>query len=348
MTVASTALDRFVTAVDDEGLGAYGVHVLIGDDEAHHRWRSDDRENIYSVSKGVCALAIGMAVAEGVLSLDSTVPELLPEMELGPGVSAVTVEHLLTMTSGIDFAWFGDQPVPGPDLAQEMLHRPTRGPGSVFQYSDASTYVAMRLLGAVVGDVRNWLLPRLFEPLGIGNPQWHRCPLGWIVGGSGLELRTEELARIGRLLRDRGRWGSEQLVDAAWIDRMHTSWVETGGEGAFESYGLAVWKGPGDCWRLDGRYGQYVIVDEARPRRGHYYCSRGVPATTGSLNWPVRRCPSRRCLTADGPSLRGDGRIGKFVSWPTSMSPRCSKLSTTSAIHRSSSTESTARERLVA
>lgn len=204
MTVASSVLDQFITSVDEEGLGVYGVHVLVDDQEAQQRWRSNDRENIYSASKGVCSLAIGMALDESILSLETRVPELLPGMELGAGVEAVTVRHLLTMSSGIDFVWFGDEPVPWPDLAQEMLRRPTCGPGSVFQYTGASTYVAMRMLGAAVGDVRDWLMPRLFDPLGIDNPQWHRCPLGWIVGGSGLELRTGELASIGRVLRDRG------------------------------------------------------------------------------------------------------------------------------------------------
>lgn len=255
-------LGRFVRAVNAEGLGAYGVHVLVGQDHAQHRWRSDDRVNVYSVSKGVCALAVGIAVGEGVVALDSPVAKLLAGMELGAGVEQVTLRHLLTMCSGIDFPWFGDEPVPWPDLAQEMLHRPTRGPGTVFQYSDASTYVAMRMLGAVVGDVRDWLMPRLFDPLGIHNPQWHRCPLGYIVGGSGLELRTEELARIGRLLRDRGTFNDRRLVDPGWIDRMHGSWVTAGATGPFTRYGLAVWDGPGDSWRLDGRYGQYVIINE--------------------------------------------------------------------------------------
>lgn len=264
MSIAMSVLERLVNGINEEKLGAYGVHVLIGDDAVEHRWRSDDRENIYSVSKGVCALGIGIAIDEGILSLESTVPELLPTMELGAGVEAVTIRQLLSMSSGIDFAWFGHQPVSWPDLAQEMLRRPTSGPGSKFQYTDASTYVAMRMLGPVAGDVRDWLMPRLFDPLGIHNPQSHRCPLGWIVGGSGLELRTEELSRIGRLLRDRGRWESKQLVDSGWVDRMHSSWVETGGNPPFESYGLAAWDGSGTCWRLDGKYGQYVVIDDAR------------------------------------------------------------------------------------
>jgi len=253
-----------VSAIDAEKLGAYGVHVLIGDDEAQHRWRSDDRVNIYSVSKGVSALAAGMAADAGILTLDTRVAELLPTMRFGEGVDHVTLRHLLTMTSGIDFAWFGSQEAPWPDIAQEMLRRPSRGVGEVYQYSDASTYVAMRMLGAVVGDVRDWLMPRLFEPLGIHNPQWHRCPLGWIVGGTGLELRTEELARIGRVLRDRGAWHGAQLVGSEWIDAMHTDWVRTGWEGDSSQYGIAVWAGPGDGWRLDGLYGQYVYVDRAR------------------------------------------------------------------------------------
>jgi CubicO group peptidase (beta-lactamase class C family) len=253
-----------VSAIDAEKLGAYVVHVLIGDDEAQHRWRSDDRVNIYSVSKGVSALAAGMAADAAILTLDTCVAELLPTMQFGEGVEHVTLRHLLTMTSGIDFAWFGSQEAPWPDIAQEMLRRPSRGAGEVYQYSDASTYVAMRMLGAVVGDVRDWLMPRLFEPLGIHNPQWHRCPLGWIVGGTGLELRTEELARIGRVLRDRGTWHGDQLVGADWIDAMHADWVSTGWEGDSSQYGIAAWAGPGDGWRLDGLYGQYVYVDHAR------------------------------------------------------------------------------------
>ncbi|MDQ0648613.1 CubicO group peptidase (beta-lactamase class C family) [Microbacterium natoriense] len=263
MSAAKRVITHIVEKIAAEELGAYGVHVLVGDDEAEHRWRSDDRENLYSVSKGVSVLAAGIAVGEGLIALDTHVVDALPNMQLGKGVESVTLRHLLTMTSGIDFEWFGDQIVPWGDLAQEMLRRETRGPGGCFQYSDASTYVAMRMLGARVGDVRDWLIPRLFEPLDIHNPQWHRCPLGWIVGGSGLELRTHELARIGRLLRDRGDWNGKGIVASEWIDSMHEDWFLTGGPALWGSYGMGVWKGPGNGWRLDGAYGQYVYVSEA-------------------------------------------------------------------------------------
>jgi len=257
------ALSRFVAGVGAENLRALGVVVRVGAEQREHRWHSDERTNIYSVSKGVSALAAGFAFDEGLLTPASRVSQLLPDLTLGNGVDEVTIEHLLTMTSSIDFAWFEGDPWPEVDLAQAMLSRPSRGRGAVFQYSDASAYVAMRMLGAIVGDVRDWLIPRLFEPLGIEEPEWHRCPDGWIVAGSGLELRTVELARIGQVLRDRGVWNGRRLLSAERVDRMHSSWIDTGGPDPFTHYGLAAWKGPRDCWRLDGALGQYVIVDSA-------------------------------------------------------------------------------------
>ncbi|MBF4463049.1 MULTISPECIES: serine hydrolase domain-containing protein [unclassified Rathayibacter] len=257
---ASSVLAHLVARIDAEGLAAHGVHVAVGEEETEHRWRGEERANVYSASKGVCALAVGIAIDEGVLAAESTVAELLPALRLGTGVGEVTVVDLLAMRSGIDFAWFADQPVGGPDLAQEMLGRDSVGRGDVFHYSDASTYAAMRMLGAVVGDVAHWLEPRLFAPLGIEDLRWQRCPAGWIVGGSGLELRTGGLARIGRLLRDRGLWRGQRLVDGRWIDRMSEPWRETGAPAPFEHYGLALWKGPGSCRRLDGLYGQYVLI----------------------------------------------------------------------------------------
>lgn len=263
------AIDAYVAAVDAEGLAALGVHVVHGDAEAEHRWAADERTDLYSVSKGIAALAIGIGVDEGLLGLETTVGETLPDLVDGQDASAITVRQLLTMTSGIDFAWFASEPAPWPDLAAEMLGCEVTGvPGETFRYSDASTTVALRVLRAVTGeDVVAWLTPRLFEPLGIGTPEWQRCRLGHPIGGSGLQLCTSELGRIARLLRDEGRFGARQLVSAAWVRAMRAAdgaWVATGaGEGSdFRHYGMAVWQGPGECWRLDGHLGQYVVVHE--------------------------------------------------------------------------------------
>lgn len=292
MASATRVLAQFAEMVAHERLGIHGVHVLIGHEQAQQRWFADVRENVHSVSKGVSALAAGIAIGEGVLRLDSSVQDLLPELASGDGVEDVQLRHLLTMTSGIDFQWFGSQPVRWPDLAGEMLRRPTRGPGSVFQYSDASTYVAMRMLSSRVGDLVDWLRPRLFDPLGIDDPLWRRCPLGWIIGGSGLELRTEELARFGRVLRDRGTWQGRSLVRPEWVDAMHADWIHTGSEPPFDRYSIATWAGPSSLWRLDGANGQYVLIDQTRdavititahePQHDHRLAELGAQALTSN------------------------------------------------------------------
>lgn len=257
MTPAQLIRDRIVEQIDDSGFGAHGLHVLIGEDTAEHRWAPDIREDIQSVAKGLCVLAAAMAADEGRVDLDVPVSTYLPQVDLGTGVYRVTLRHLLTMTSGIDLPWSETLMTDWPDLAVEFLGRPTAG--RTFQYSNASTYTAMRVLETQVGDVAEYLESRLFAPLGLAQVEWERCPNGFIAAGGGVTLKTEEMARLGRLIRDRGRWNGTRLVGAEWIDAMHSDWVVSGESPGYDRYALAGWGGPGAAWRLHGAYGQLLI-----------------------------------------------------------------------------------------
>ena len=257
MTRAEQIRDRIVDQADASGFGAHGLHVRVASDVAEHRWSPDVREEIHSVAKGVCVLAAGLAADERLISLDAPVAEYLPDFTLGDGVDQVTLRHLLSMSSGIDLPWSETLMTDWPDLAREFLSRPSRG--RVFQYSNASTYTAMTVLAARVGDIVDFLRPRLLEPLGIDDLEWERCPRGRIVAGSGIALSTEELSRLGRLVRDRGEWEGRRLVPASVIDAMHSDWVVAGANPAYERYALAGCDGPGAAWRLHGAYGQLLI-----------------------------------------------------------------------------------------
>lgn len=261
MSDAEVLRDRIVHKIDALGFGAHGLHVLVGGDTAEHRWTDDVREDVHSVSKGVCVLAAAFAAEEGVISFDEPVAQILPQVECGEGSSAVTLRHLLNMTSGIDLPWSPTMMSDWPDLALEFLSRGSHG--RVFQYSNASTYTAMRMLAARVGDVAEYVDRKLFTALGIERAEWERCPNGYIVAGGGLRLRTEEMARIGRFVRDEGRWGGRQLLSPEWIEAMHSDWVPTGGGPAYDRYALAGWGGPGPAWRLHGAYGQLLIFTGA-------------------------------------------------------------------------------------
>jgi len=259
MSRAQTTVDRLVGIAEEDGFAAHAVHVLIGDESAEYHWSDDDRRDVHSAAKGVCVLAIGIAADDGLIDVDEPVAAYLPDLARGQGVEGVTVRHLLTMTSGIDFPWSETMMTDWPDLAAEFLSRPSQG--RVFQYSNASTYTAMRALQSVVGDVPLWLDQRVFGPLAIESPTWEQCPNGWVLAGGGLHLRTTELARIGQLIRDDGVWQGQRVVSSRWTQGMHTDWFERGPETgpAYRRYALSGWDGPGDAWRLHGAHGQLLV-----------------------------------------------------------------------------------------
>lgn len=266
MTTATSILDAIVRHVDETGFGAHGLHVRTGgdgtaDDVAEHRWTPDVREEIHSAAKGVCVLATGIAADDGLVDVDEPIADALPAFEFGDGVEQVTLRHLLTMTSGIDMPWSATELTDWPDLAAEFLRRPSRG--RVFQYANVSTYTAMRVLETRVGDVGTFVSRRLFDPLGIDDVEWSRCANGYVAAGEGLALRTEELARLGKLIRDGGVVDGRRIVSGRWCDAMHTDWVEREGTGpGYHRYAMAGWGGPGRLWRLHGAYGQMLLFDD--------------------------------------------------------------------------------------
>ncbi|MGI8677350.1 MAG: serine hydrolase domain-containing protein [Jatrophihabitans sp.] len=261
------ALDSFCQAADDRRLGIEGLHVVLDDGRcAERRWIADIRRDAFSVSKTVTSLAMGVAADEGLLTLDDPVLMHLPALAgtAAAGSEAMTVRHLLSMTAGNGYRWLDpDADHPG-DPGRDFLATPlVAEPGTTYHYAGANSYVLGRIVHSVSGlDLREFLLPRLFGPLGIRNPQWLRCPLGFPLGAIGLQLRTSEIARIAQLLLHGGTHEDRRLVPEDYIARMTTETTETGrAEPDNRSYGLHVWLCSRDrAWRMDGIYGQFGIM----------------------------------------------------------------------------------------
>src|SRR5207302_7874971 len=92
-------------------------------------------------------------------------------------------------------------------------------PGTHFLYNTAATYMQSAIVEKATGQtVLAYLRPRLFDPLGIENPTWGTSPQGITLGGYGLSIRTEDIARFGQLLLQKGKWMDRQLVPVAWVD----------------------------------------------------------------------------------------------------------------------------------
>lgn len=268
-------LDEAVRALGGRGLSLHGVHVhRQGRAPVAGSWSIDVRRDVYSVSKTFTSLAVGLAEAEGRLGLEDTVCRHLPALArtAAEGAETITIRHLLTMTSGISWRWADpDADHPGDPAAAALAAPLAAEPGTSFAYRGVSTYLLSRVLHACTGeDLRDYLVPRLFVPLGIGNPQWSRCPLGFSLGAVGLQLRTEELARVGQVLLNRGRDERRQLVPAGYLAQMSADMVGTGQHRATgasaphpdnERYGLQVWGcSRAGAWRMDGIHGQLCVL----------------------------------------------------------------------------------------
>ena len=253
----------------EQRLGVRAVHLhRAGHEALTHRFVEDTAENIYSVSKTVTALAVGIAAEEGLLDPEDLLSDHLPAPAggYGTGIEQVRLRHLLTMTSGSPMLGFLDEQREHPDLTSLLLGTDLIAePGTRWEYSNGSIFLLSRVIGERTGlTMRDWLMPRLFEPLGILNPQWHTIRDGHSWGATGLHLKSGQLARIGRLLLQRGAHDGAQLVPAAWIDALHAeaAWVATGDpEPESTRYGYGVWRcTPQGAWRADGAYGQFLLV----------------------------------------------------------------------------------------
>lgn len=223
---------------------------------------------LYSLSKSFTSTAVGMAVDEGLLSLDDKVIAYFPdETPADPNdhLAAMTVHNLLSMNTGQiteplgmfthPEGWvkgFFDTPV---DVA----------PGSHFLYNTPATYMLAAILAKVTNQTLvEYLTPRLFAPLGIENPTWQMSPQGINVGGFGLSITTEDIARFGQLYLQKGAWQGKQLVSSEWVEKatsLHSvnGYSSTGNDWA-QGYGYQFWRAQNGAYRGDGAFGQYCVV----------------------------------------------------------------------------------------
>ena len=216
----------------------------------------------HSMCKSITGMAIGLLVEEGKLSLDENIYDIF-QKKLNTFNKIfrpkVTVENLLTMTSGVTFNESGI--VSGNDWLTSYLNSSITGtPGENFQYNSLNTYVLSAIVTERTGQsLTEYLEPRLFAPLGITRYFWETCPKGITKGGWGLFLCTEDMAKLGQLYLQKGKWNDQQIIPEFWVE-VSTAKHKESIEGTF-GYVYQLWMEahPGS-FEFNGMLGQNVIV----------------------------------------------------------------------------------------
>ena len=271
--ISSEGILKLVEALDKEPGDVHSfMLVRNGKIVADGWWEpygKNDPHILWSLSKSFTSAAIGMAVEEGLLSLNDKVisffPDQLPE-NVSDNLKAMRIRDLLIMTSGHDEdtinKLFGEG---GKGMVKAFLALPVEHkPGIHFTYNTGATFMLSAILQKVAGEkLVDYLKPRLFDPLGIKNPKWHESPDGINFGGFGLFLTTEEIAKFGQLYLQKGEWNDRQLVPEDWVISSGSRQVRNGSnpnEHGEQGYGYQFWLNRDYGYRADGAFGQNCII----------------------------------------------------------------------------------------
>lgn len=270
--VGSAVLHDLVDAFDRSEHELHSVMVVrhgrVIAEGAWSPYEVGERHLLFSLSKSVLSIAVGLAVADGRLSLDERVVDLLADelpAQVSEHLAAMAVWHLLTMTTGHLEDTIDKVRGHGTTWVRDLLALPVEAePGTAFVYNSGASYLLSAIVQRATGEtVHDYLRPRLYEPLGITDATWEVSPDGVTMGGFGLSLPTEAIARFGRLLLHGGRWDGVQVLPADWLAAATAAQVST--EAKEESdwkfgYGFQFWRGGHDSYRADGAFGQFCLV----------------------------------------------------------------------------------------
>lgn len=263
-----TLLEQFIH--DTDHLMLTGVVVLQhGEVLAQHHWEPEILLNQYSASKSFTATAVGMAIEEGLVGLHDSVLDYFPEqapLQPSAELEALTVERLLTMSTGHQNALLMADSRPAmreADWVKFCLSEPFADqPGTRFLYNNAAPYLAGMIVQKRAGcTLVDYLMPRLFEPMGVYHPTWECDPFGFTFGSGGLFYTVSNLAKFGQLYLQNGEWNGRQLISKEWVAAASSAQITTGHRNPNSAeYGYCFWRGPHNSYRADGKYGQYSIV----------------------------------------------------------------------------------------
>lgn len=256
--------------VEQENLDMHGLlivrHGYIVTEAYFYPYRQRDRHNIYSCTKSFTSALVGIAIGQGHIdSLDHKVLDFFPEYTVAHDDAqkqAMTLEHLLTMTSGLDWPEFSEPYSSLRNILMQMLRRGNwvrfvldrpmaAEPGTTFNYNTGASHLLSAIMKKTTGmNTSSFARKHLFDPLGISTVFWRSDPGGVTFGGGGIWMRPRDMAKLGHLYLESGVWDGQQVVPAEWIEASV----------AAPHYGYQWWILPDGAYAALGYKGQRIFV----------------------------------------------------------------------------------------
>jgi CubicO group peptidase (beta-lactamase class C family) len=274
----SQLLSQMIEAINERAFAIDCVLVVrngyIVLEEYWNVYTAETKHELQSVTKSFTSVLIGIAFQQGLLeSVEQRMVDLFPNhtiANLDPRKLRITLEHLLTMSDGMDWHEhdypYNDsrntlgQMWVSPDAVQHVLGRPmAREPGESWAYNSGTSILLGGIIEQVSGrDVRSFAREHLFDPLGIGEIEWSMTTGNHYHTDGGLYMTPRDMARLGYLMLNEGTWDGVEIVSSDWVSRSTTThYLTEGGDG----YGYQWWTWPGrGVYAARGHYEQNIFV----------------------------------------------------------------------------------------
>jgi CubicO group peptidase (beta-lactamase class C family) len=278
--ISSAGIQSFLDAIAGSKIEFHSLMIVRHGNVVAEGWWSpyaaNRKHTLYSLSKSFTSTAVGLAIQEGHFKIDSPVLSFFEAdapATVSKNLAAMRVKDLLTMATGHGKDTIGVMrgSATNESWAKIFLAQPVDfEPGTHFLYNTGATYMQSAIVQKTTGkNVLEFLRPRLFDPLGIEGMDWEVDPQGIVVGGYGLRVRTEDIARFGQMYLQKGNWNSKQLVPTAWVAEATSKQVDNAPEKPTrpneendwaQGYGYQFWRCTHNAVRGDGAFGQFCIM----------------------------------------------------------------------------------------
>ncbi|UOB16308.1 serine hydrolase domain-containing protein [Abyssalbus ytuae] len=276
--VSSQSIVKLLNEITKSEIQFHSIMILRHGNVIAEGWwdpyKPEYKHQLYSLSKSFTSTAVGLAVKEGLLSVNDKVVSFFPDevpADIDPKMKELTVKHLLTMSTG-----HAEEPMAkmmdakGSSWVKTFLSTSLENdPGTEFLYNTPATFMLSAIVQKVSGQkLIDFLKPRLFEPLDITEADWKENPQGINTGGYGLRVKTEDIAKLGQLYLQKGQWEGKEILTEQWVNEATHKQVDSKPWGKdydetndwAQGYGYQFWMCYPGGFRGDGAFGQFCIV----------------------------------------------------------------------------------------